>query len=60
MQLLEGFGRYLASGEGNVKRLRAKDNEFRLRLGDYRLCFTSDGEFLQVHRVRHRREAYRD
>lgn len=60
IHLLETFHRYLLSGEGDVKQLQGKENEFRLRLGDYRLCFTPEGDLLQVHWVRHRREAYRE
>ena len=60
IRLLETFNRYLISGEGDVKQLRGKENEFRLRLGDYRLCLTPEGDLLRIHRVRHRREAYRD
>jgi mRNA interferase RelE/StbE len=60
IRLLEGFNRYLITGEGDVKRLHGRENEFRLRLGDYRLCFTPEGDLLFVHWVRHRREAYRD
>lgn len=60
IRLLEAFNRYLISGEGDVKQLHGKENEFRLRLGDYRVCFTPDGDQLRVHWVRHRREAYRD
>jgi hypothetical protein len=44
MRLLESFNRYLVSGEGDVKQLQGKENEFRLRLGDYCLCFTPHGE----------------
>jgi mRNA-degrading endonuclease RelE of RelBE toxin-antitoxin system len=60
IRLLEGFHHDLVSGEGDVKSLVGKDNEFRLRLGDYRLCFTPEGDFVFVHWVRHRREAYRE
>lgn len=60
IRLLEHFNRYLISGEGDVKQLQGKQSEFRLRLGDYRLCFTPEGDLLHVHWVRHRREAYRD
>ncbi len=48
------------AGEGDVKKLIGKENEFRLRLGDYRLCFTPEADLLIVHWVRHQREAYRD
>jgi len=60
LKLLESFNRYLITGEGDVKQLRGKENEFRLRLGAYRLCFTPEGDLLRIHWVRHRREAYRD
>jgi len=59
IRLLEAFNRYLISGEGDVKQLQGKENEFRLRIGDYRLCFTPEGDLLYVHWVRHRKEAYR-
>lgn len=55
----KAFNRYLISGEGDVKQLQGKENEFRLRLRDYRLCFTPEGDLLHVHWVRHRGEAYR-
>ncbi len=57
--LFEGLNRYLISGEGDVKQLKGKRNEFRLRVGDYRICFTPEGNQLFVHWVRHRRQAYR-
>lgn len=59
IRLLEAFNRYLISGEGDVKQLQGKENEFRLRIGDYRLCFSPEGNLLHVHWVRHRKEAYR-
>ena len=59
MRLLEGLNRYVLTGEGDVKRLRGSGIEFRFRLGDYRICFTPEGEVLHIHWVRHRREAYR-
>jgi mRNA-degrading endonuclease RelE of RelBE toxin-antitoxin system len=59
MRLFEALFRYLASGEGDVKRLQGRDNEFRLRAGDYRICFTPEGDLLHIHWVRHRSEAYK-
>jgi len=45
---------------GDVKRLQGIDPpEFRLRVGDWRVRFLSDGATLTVLRVRNRREAYR-
>jgi mRNA-degrading endonuclease RelE of RelBE toxin-antitoxin system len=59
MRLFEALSCYLASGEGDVKRLQGRDNEFRLRAGDYRICFTPEGDLLHIHWVRHRSEAYK-
>ncbi len=52
--------RYLATGEGDVKRLQdIVPPEFRLRVGDYRLRFHDLGDSILVLAVKHRREAYR-
>lgn len=42
-----------------VKRLRAKDNAYRIRVGDYRIGFFCDGRSIQLARVLHRKEVYR-
>ena len=60
LRILHGVARYLASGEGDVKRLQGiEPSEFRLRVGDYRVRFHYSGEALEVTAVKHRREAYR-
>jgi mRNA-degrading endonuclease RelE of RelBE toxin-antitoxin system len=52
--------RYLATGEGDVKRLQdVEPPEFRLRVGDYRVRFHDLGDSILVLAVKHRREAYR-
>ncbi|MCX6592202.1 MAG: type II toxin-antitoxin system RelE/ParE family toxin [Acidobacteria bacterium] len=52
--------RFAETGVGDVKRLQGIDPpEYRLRSGDYRVRFYSDGVTLTVLRVRNRREAYR-
>ncbi len=43
---------------GDVKRLTGRPPRFRLRVGDYRVLFTIDGETMRVYRIAHRREAY--
>ena len=45
--------------KGDVKRLTSFTQEYRLRVGDYRVLFEVEGEAIVVYRVRHRREAYR-
>ncbi len=59
MRVFDALSRYLASGEGDVKQLQGRDNEFRLRAGDYRICFTPEGSLLHIHWIRHRGVAYR-
>jgi mRNA interferase RelE/StbE len=44
---------------GDVKRLTSYTQEYRLRVGDYRVLFEIEGKSIVVYRVRHRREAYR-
>ena len=45
----------------DVRKLRGKDNEWRLRVGDWRVRYRRDTEarIIVVLGVRHRREAYR-
>jgi mRNA-degrading endonuclease RelE of RelBE toxin-antitoxin system len=51
---------FALTGEGDLKTLSGKfAGQLRLRLGDYRVIFTADGEILHVLHVKHRREAYR-
>ena len=73
LRILHAIARYLASGEGDVKRLQdIEPPEMRLRVGDYRVRFTEEsGEgkegsesnesegTLRIHAVRNRKEAYR-
>jgi mRNA interferase RelE/StbE len=42
------------------KKLKGGDNEWRIRVGDYRIVYTiNDGKFLvEVMRIRHRSEVY--
>jgi mRNA-degrading endonuclease RelE of RelBE toxin-antitoxin system len=58
--LLEGLADYVLTGYGDVERLTdVNPPELRLRLGDYRIRFYDHGEWLQILRVLHRRDAYR-
>jgi mRNA-degrading endonuclease RelE of RelBE toxin-antitoxin system len=60
LRILHALGRYLATGEGDVKRLQdVEPPEFRLRCGDYRVRFHDLGDSILVLAVKHRREAYR-
>jgi mRNA-degrading endonuclease RelE of RelBE toxin-antitoxin system len=60
MQILYCVDRYLASRNGDLKRLKPPLSGFRLRCGDYRVFFDHKGEnTIEITGVRNRREAYR-
>lgn len=60
LRILHVVARYLATGEGDVKRLQdVEPPEFRLRVGNYRVRFHDLGNSILVLAVKHRREAYR-
>ena len=60
LRILRVIARYLASGEGDVKRLQdIEPPEFRLCVGDYRVRFHDHGDSILVLAVKHRREVYR-
>lgn len=60
IDLLHRLARFLTTEEGDVKRLTDIDPpEYRLRLGDYRLRFYDHGDWIEILRVRNRKEAYR-
>jgi len=60
LDILHCADRYLATRNGDVKKLKPPQSGFRLRCGDYRLFFELRGETsVEVTGVRHRREAYR-
>jgi len=60
LRILHLVARFLATGEGDVKRLQdIEPPEFRLRAGDYRLRFHNLQDSILVLAVKHRRDAYR-
>ena len=60
LRILHIVARYLATGEGDVKRLQdVEPAELRLRVGDYRVRFHELADSIVVLAVKHRREAYR-
>lgn len=60
LRILHIVARYLATGEGDVRRLQdVEPPEFRLRVGDYRVRFHDLGDSILVLAVKHRRDAYR-
>jgi mRNA-degrading endonuclease RelE of RelBE toxin-antitoxin system len=60
LRILHVLARYLATGEGDVKRLQdVEPPELRLRVGDYRVRLRDLGDSVVILAVKHRREAYR-
>jgi len=61
IQILRTLARFLASEEGNVKRLQGVEPPlYRLRTQDHRVIFRHLGDdLIEVTRVRDRKDAYR-
>ena len=60
LRVVAATDRFAATGAGNVQCLRSiHPREFRLRVGDWRVRFHDHGEWIDILRVRNRREAYR-
>lgn len=61
IQILRTLARFLASEEGNVKRLQGVEPPlYRLRTQDHRVIFRDLGDdLIEVTRVRNRKDAYR-
>lgn len=60
LDVLHCIGRYLATRQGDVKKLKPPRTDFRLRCGDYRVFFVHRNEdIIEITSVRHRRDAYR-
>jgi mRNA interferase RelE/StbE len=44
----------------NIKKLKSKNNYYRIRIGDYRLGINLQNNEVTFIRIRHRREIYRN
>lgn len=49
---------FARNGRGDVKKLQGANNQWRLRVGDWRIVFTEEGETYLAVRVDNRRDAY--
>ena len=60
LRLIAAINRFAATGAGNIQGLRGiHPPEFRLRVGDWRVRFHDHGDWIDVLRVRNRKDAYR-
>ncbi len=58
-RILAGIEKMSDNLSGDVKCLTNSTPEYRLRVGDYRVLFEIESQFIIIYRIRHRREAYR-
>lgn len=60
LRIIGAINRFTATGAGNVQGLRGiHPPEFRLRVGDWRVRFHNHAGWIDVLRVRNRKEAYK-
>jgi mRNA interferase RelE/StbE len=43
---------------GNIKRLHEAEAAYRLRMGDYRILFDTEGEVIVIRRIGNRKDVY--
>ena len=60
-RVLAALERLADAGQGDIKKLSGRQDQWRLRVGDWRaiITFADRGRIIRVLRVLHRREAYR-
>ena len=59
LRILAATRRFASTGAGNVQALRGiHPPEFRFRVGDWRVRFHDNGDWINVLRVRNRKDAY--
>ena len=60
-RVLAALERLADTGQGDIKKLSGRQDQWRLRVGDWRaiITFADRGRIIRVLRVLHRREAYR-
>lgn len=60
LRIVGAINRFATTGAGNVQGLHGiHPPEFRLRVGDWRVRFHDYGDWLDILRVRNRKEVYR-
>ncbi|MBA4179851.1 MAG: hypothetical protein C0506_04610 [Anaerolinea sp.] len=57
-RVFDAVVRYARTGGGDVKALKGRTGEYRIRVGDWRVLFRMDGDRAVVTRVVLRRDAY--
>lgn len=44
---------------GDIKKLTNSSNDYRLRVGNYRVLFSIENDIIIIYRIRHRKEVYK-
>ena len=57
-QIKAKIARLQGGFSGDIKKLNASDNVYRLRSGDFRIMFEIEGANLVIRTIRDRKEAY--
>jgi mRNA interferase RelE/StbE len=58
-KLRKALERYAKDGVGNVRPLKGRKGDKRLKLGDYRIIFIETRDTIDVTRAGHRKDVYR-
>jgi len=58
-RVIEATNELASKATGDVRKLAGRNDEYRLRVGEFRVLFTYTATQVVVLRVRPRREAYR-
>jgi mRNA-degrading endonuclease RelE of RelBE toxin-antitoxin system len=59
MNILAAIHRLAEGGACDVKTLKGRESEKRLRVGDFRVRFSEAGGQIRIHAVRNRKDVYR-
>jgi mRNA interferase RelE/StbE len=57
-QILRKIERMEHGLHGNIKRLHAAEAVYRLRMGDYRILFDTEGDVIVIRRIGNRKDVY--
>ena len=58
-RIVIALARFAETNQGDLSKLRGTQNEWRLRVGNWRVRLKIDNDLVHILRVLHRREAYR-
>jgi mRNA-degrading endonuclease RelE of RelBE toxin-antitoxin system len=58
-QILNAVRGFAADNRGDIKKLSGRDDEWRLRVGDWRVCFSLDSRTVTIVSIDNRRDAYK-